>query len=572
MLRNILIIVAFLLTVDVALANPVSEGLNFNVTSLDKTIHIEKGFTVTSMAWSHDGQYILVSYSKSDSPSNNAVKHYLFDLNSHTFGEIDYGIKGSDTNGILQAKWTPSGNKIYFGVSKLNPTNTGYCYTICNPNGTNLKCIGTNFTDLSNILNNLGNIGFQRNLNWSPDSSKIVFEWQVPGNALTGVFIANIDGTNARELQSRASARHPEPVWYDSDKIFLATDEGTVVLVNERDDLIRTFQTENKDEIYCAFSLSPDRKKILLASGSPNSYDFHTYISNTDGSKLKGNVSYYDGSNPDDTDLLTKEFWQPNRSLLLVNQNGYLYIVEGDENNKRLLYEGNASEPQWFPDGKKILFIESKNKLYSIDVDGTNLSFITNLGPIPSYAWNFFGGGQHFSISPSGDIIAFTSALDPATGKIYEKETNKIIEIERDPTRYPNIAAPLFIVNSNGSNLTQVTPSIKGKFDIFTKWNPDGKKFTFGSQFLYITDWEGSLVELNSKNSSSVWENLPVREIIGSEEPATVGKTQSNESNSTNILQVTEHKEPSMQSSSFIFLQVFACILGIWLLHKRRKL
>lgn len=112
-----------------------------------------------------------------------------------------------------------------------------------------------------------------------------------------------------------------------------------------------------------------------------------TYISNTDGSELKGKISYYDGT---EQRILTKEYWQPNGSCLLVNQNGNLYLVEGNENKKSLLYKGNASEPQWVPDGKKILFVEGKNKLYSINVDGTNLTFITSFGLTSSYFWDLF--------------------------------------------------------------------------------------------------------------------------------------------------------------------------------------
>lgn len=573
MLRNIFTIVIFslLFATNIASANPVSEDPNVNVTSLDEILQIEEGFTIISTEWSPDGQYLLVTYSKWVPPSTNIVRHYLLDTNFHTFGEIDYGVHGPDTNGILQAKWTPSGDKICFEVSGYGPTGPGNCYIFCNPDGTNLRGVGTNFSDISKILENLGDIGFQRNLKWSPDSRKIVFEWQKSGNASTGVYIANGNGTNAREL---SSATYPQPVWYDSDKIFILTDKGTVKLLSEGGDLIQTFQPENKDEKYCVFSLSPDRKKIIFASGLQGSFDLQTYISNTDGSNLKGNISYYDGDNPEDTDLLTKEYWQPNGSLLLVNQNGNLYIVEGDENNKRLLYEGNASEPQWFPDGKKILFVENKNKLYSIDIDRTNLSFITNFGPTPSHSWYNSDEIDRFSIysiSPYGDVIVFASALNPTTGKFYENETYKILESENDSSKYSSIAAPLFIVNCNGSSLTQVTPTTRGRFDMLRKWSPDGKQFTIESYSLYITDWEDSLVDLNNQNSSSMWTNMPVKEIIGSKESGTFDKVQVNEPDSTNTSQVTENKETSNQSPSFVFLQIFTCLMGIWLLHKNRE-
>ena len=267
-------------------------------------------------------------------------------------------------------------------------------------------------------------------------------------------------------------------------------------------------------------------------------------------------VSYYDGDNPDDSFILTKEFWQPDGSLLLVNQNGSLYIVEGDNNNKRLLYKGNASKPQWFPDGNKILFIENKNKLYSIDVNGTNLTYVTNFGLVSSYFWDLFSGpfnkAKQFSISPSGDIIVFTSALYPDTGKI--------IENEPEPSTRQNVAAPLFIVSSDGSNLTQVTPTIKGKYDMFREWSPNGKQFTVESvKFSRTKTLDGggiSQVETDVPNSAPVWKYLPVSEIITKKEPNYAAKTQNKTYSSKNITNATEQKERREQFPYFTFLLI----------------
>jgi Tol biopolymer transport system component len=570
MLRNVLtifILFSLLLVANTASANSTSEDPSLNVTSLDKILQIEEGFTATSTEWSPDGQFLLLTYS-TDYPSN-IVKHYLLDINSYTFGEINYGIEESNTKGISEAKWAPDGDKIYFEVSKFaGSTDSGSCFVVCNPDGTDLKCVGTNYTDLSTMMENIGNIGIQRNLNWNSNSDKIVFEWQKPGKLSTEVYIENENRTNAHIIYS---GENPQPEYYDSNKILVLTDEGTVNLIDENGDLIRKFQPENKNEQCRVFSLSPDRKKIIFISGLPGNYDFltyNTYISNIDGSGLKGNISSYSNT---DEGILIKEFWQPNGSLLLVSQNGNLYIIEGEENDKRLLYKGNASEPQWYPDGEKILFIENKNKLYSIDVNGTNLTYIADFGLTSSLFWDFFWSpinkANKFSISPSGDLIAFTSALYPDTGKIIESEP--II------SKCQNIAAPLFIVNSDGSNITQITQTIKGRHDVLREWNSDGKRLTIGSiLFSSDNDWdegENFLVELNSENSSSAWKNMPVKEIIGNKEPRTVGEIQIDKSNFTNTSQITEHKETGNQTPSFMFLQLFVCIIGVWLLHKFRE-
>jgi Tol biopolymer transport system component len=557
-LKNILIIAVLLFMIDVALANPIPESSNFNVTSFNKVLHVEKDFKISSAAWSPNGRYLLITCSKSISLSNSIHRHYLFDTNSHAFGEIDYGIKELNSYSIPKAEWAPSGNRIYFRISRFaGSTDHGSCFIICNPDGKNLRGVGTNFTDLSNIINNVGSIGSQNNLKWNPNCSKVTFEWgEKSEEKIRGVYLANGDGTNAHEIQSKAS----QPIWYDSKKIIFVTDEGTVLLADYEGNIVQMFIPKN-EERYAQFSLSPNRAKIMFTSIAKNGLSSYTYVSNIDGSNLKENFSC-------DEDFWANESWQPNGSLLLVNQDGNLYIINGEENNKRLLYKGNATKPQWFPDGKKILFVESKNKLYSIDIDGTNLSFITNFGLISSYFWELSEGAKQFSISPSGKIIAFTSALYPDTGKIIENEPN--------PSKYQNIAAPLFIVNSNGSNLTQVTPTVKGRYDTFGEWNPDGKQFTTNtiifSKNSGLSGEGSSLVELSSENASSIWKNMPLKKIIGNEEFSNVDKIQINEPNSTNTSQVTEHKETSEKSPSSMFLQIFTCVVGIWLLHKKRDM
>ncbi|MPM74074.1 hypothetical protein SDC9_121059 [bioreactor metagenome] len=49
---------------------------------------------------------------------------------------------------------------------------------------------------------------------------------------------------------------------------------------------------------------------------------------------------------------------------------------------------------------------------------------------------------------------------------------------------------------------------------------------------------------------------MPVKEILGSKGPAIIDKIQSNESNSTNTLNATEHKETKMRFPYFMFLLV----------------
>ncbi|AKB79346.1 Periplasmic component of the Tol biopolymer transport system [Methanosarcina horonobensis HB-1 = JCM 15518] len=64
---------------------------------------------------------------------------------------------------------------------------------------------------------------------------------------------------------------------------------------------------------------------------------------------------------------------------------------------------------------------------------------------------------------------------------------------------------------------------------------------------------------------------MPVKEIIGNEESNTVDQVQSNEFNFTKMSNTAENKEKSRKSPSFVFLQLFVCLIGIWFLHKSRE-
>lgn len=140
-------------------------------------LNLEKGVVTTSTSWSPDGRYLLATCSKWVLPSKNIVKHYLLDTDPHTIGEINYGINESDTNGILVAKWAPSGNNIHFGVSTSDRTGSGHCFLICSLDGKDLKGVETNYTDPSSIIKILGILVFRGILTGAP----ILVKWYLNG-------------------------------------------------------------------------------------------------------------------------------------------------------------------------------------------------------------------------------------------------------------------------------------------------------------------------------------------------------------------------------------------------------
>ena len=541
--------------VGVALATPIHQYTNTSSIEINDLLQVEEGFRASAPEWSPDGKYSLVRVSKSISMFESINKHYLIDVENKTFGEIDYGITEDKSKYISSSlRWVPSADKIYFAASKRGgPGNYGGTIVICNPDGTDLRAIGfPNITTLSRVIENLGGGRMYRNLKFSPDCNKVAFEYEGPENSPYGnLWIENIDGTNSFEFRSKSDDLIWYNLkWYNSTIIFFSTRNGYVMVTDDYGNSIQGLgPNNNNNEKYGRFTLSPDKQKMTLHSISEN-YTYYNYISNIDGSKL---IESEIGS------------WQPNGSLMLLDQNGSLFILEGKEHSKRLLYEGNATQPKWFPDGNKILFIKNENKIYSIDVNGTNLSFITDIGLTSHHVWITYKWEQ-ISISPSGDMIVFTSALNPST--------DELIDMEPSIEELDYIAAPLFIINSNGTNLTQLTPALKRKHDFFGEWGPDEKMFT--ARFIHFSK-DGNehggayLFSLDGTNFTDGWKEMPASQMIGNDNLVQVNSTdQINEKPLPD--EPTSNETENKQSPSFISLQFISCLIGVWLLQKRQRL
>ena len=103
---------------------------------------------------------------------------------------------------------------------------------------------------------------------------------------------------------------------------------------------------------------------------------------------------------------------------------------------------GSATKPTWSPDGSRLAF-ECNDAICIINADGTGLTTIPNTS-------NYSDAGEP-SWSPDGSRIAYTHYLDDIQSSV------------------------IFVINVNGSNLTQLTTGD----DSDPSWSPDGSKLVF---------------------------------------------------------------------------------------------
>jgi hypothetical protein len=195
-----------------------------------------------------------------------------------------------------------------------------------------------------------------------------------------------------------------------------------------------------------------------------------------------------------------------------------------------------ANYPVFSPDGNSIVFsrflgAEEGEHLYSIRIDGTNLTRLTAQSR----------GNRKASFSPDGVRIAFDTERDPQTSAsfIYTLSffNGAVVPLVLDPSsRRPDwspdgskiaftgsngmgLSLEVFVVNADGSNRYRVTDGAPGADDQAT-WSPDSSKIAFTSERnsnydIYVVDSAGGgtptrLTFGQANEYSPDWSSVPV--------------------------------------------------------------
>jgi hypothetical protein len=157
-----------------------------------------------------------------------------------------------------------------------------------------------------------------------------------------------------------------------------------------------------------------------------------------------GNVSSDPSPSPDGTQFVfavaqLDAFGQPQNDLFIVNRNGL---------NMRWLTRtvGVEHQPEWSPDGTKILFRSSDGRqdIYTINPDGTGLTNVTAALP------------------------ASMDKRDPS----WSPDSRRIAFIGSNGSEYN-----VWTIRADGTNALQITMDMA--FDQFPAWSPDGQQIAF---------------------------------------------------------------------------------------------
>jgi PKD repeat protein len=268
----------------------------------------------------------------------------------------------------------------------------------------------------------------------------------------------------------------------DSDVLFITVGRAQIYFSSNRTGDFELFrmETDGDNQARVTFapasievfpSLVPNTRNLLAFTSdrdTPGFFDI--FVSNPDGT-LPSNLTAVQTASDE-----IEPSWSPNGAKIAFasDQTGdwEIFIMNADGSGKAQLTSnvGFDVAPAISPDGTKIIFVSDRDgdfEIFVMNIDGTNVTQLTsNADGDGAQGPDLFGLGFGISVpswSPDGTKIAFTSDRDGGDFDI-------------------------FIMDADGTNVTQLTTSSADDYDPF--WLPNGEEIVF------VSDRDGGIPQL----------------------------------------------------------------------------
>jgi Tol biopolymer transport system component len=273
-------------------------------------------------------------------------------------------------------------------------------------------------------------------------NGKIAFDSDRDGNE--EVYVMNADGTGQTNL-SNNPAWDGIPVWSsDGTKIVFSSmrDGDFEVYVMNVDGSGQTNLTNNPGQTDYNGSWSPDGTKIVFTSLRDGNSEI--YVMNADGSgqtNISNNPAWEDTADwsPDGTKIA---FGTNRKGGCCPNpQDHEIFVMNADGSNQTNITNNSEpdSDPDWSPDGTKIVFnkrVGLNHEIFVMNADGSNQTNLTNSpGNEGTNAW-----------SPDGTKIAYAGYRDDANNQ------------------------DIYVMNTDGTGQTRLTND--PGYDSYPDWQP----------------------------------------------------------------------------------------------------
>lgn len=274
------------------------------------------------------------------------------------------------------------------------------------------------------------------------------------------LFVMNADGSNQNAIMFTAE-KEGAPYWSpDGETIALVSSPASDVYLIKLDDPALVNITNNRERAEYALSWSPDGSMIAFSAGFYVTKTQNSLISTRGVDLTNIYVMNADGSNvvqlTDAETSSSNPAWSPDGTMIAfsrrMNDSSEIFVVKvaSGETSRLTSFQhrkGHALQPSWSPDGEFIVYNfkgnSSNSDLYLLEVKSGRSSRLTDTP----------GNDEYPAWSPDGGKIAFTTTTNP--------------------WKY------VFVIDSDGSNLTALSGEVEEYYDQHPSWSPDGKQIVF---------------------------------------------------------------------------------------------
>ena len=245
----------------------------------------------------------------------------------------------------------------------------------------------------------------------------------VGGSSEYGLYIVNTDGTNLTlidGIKPTEAGGFGSVAWSPDDKqiVYVRTydnywDERYLILYNLSDNTYTTLQTERN---VCSPKFSPNGKQIVYCASTETGH--HIYKMDVNGNNNQLIIS--NASSPK---------WSPQGDKIVylssgIDRSSQISVANADGSGQKQLTSSVSSgwwdtgfprngneDPQWTPDGKKIVYVSWENgrpEIFIMNADGSNQTRLTTA--------EF--RDENPEITPDGQYILFSSRRSNMRGGI----------------------------------------------------------------------------------------------------------------------------------------------------------
>jgi Tol biopolymer transport system component len=284
---------------------------------------------------------------------------------------------------------------------------------------------------------------------------------------LAYAFVANQNQDNDETVdQEQTEQRSEDSSEEQDDKDVAKTEDLSEPLTSPLSNKDEDDSTEQDDDLSAGGC--PENLGKIVFSYDPRDREtvhYGIYVMDADGSN-RVRISGVDEIHH------THPAWSPDRCRIAFRSytkegDDDIYVMDADGTNIKQLTTDPARDmfPDWSSDGTEIVFVSYRDEgirnLYVMDADGSHQRQLTT-NPEEYTQWERW--------SPIGDEIAYI---------FHPKEDE------------PNKGGVIYIINSDGSDVRQLTPDAGSLGDTDLTWSPDGQKMYFiSNRSHYVEIWE----------------------------------------------------------------------------------